>query len=307
MLTKRPPAQFYAPILIMVCLVTFYGQAHSTTVAVLESKQGFVILADSKQTHTGPENTFCRGGDIKKVFIAQGRFAIAAVGNGCLYGTYRENGVISEVSYNIDSAWVQELQSNLPKDVSMEQFVKSTEAKFSSLVPKLQGALTAGYLQPTDLRNGRFETFIKFVIVGYDKGLPTVCILSFDIDWNTRHFAESFWGGDFGPVDGLDMGFYAFGTAQAVTDILNPKSYGHIQAMAACPKAFTNFISRRPVSLEDSVSIGRVLVQIEEKVNPEKVGGKITGVQILPNGKATELSDPNPAPKGVAGKHQQKH
>src|ERR1700730_8094329 len=124
MMTRQLPAHCYTPLLIMVLLFTFCGRCNSTAVAVLQSKKGFVILADSKEGVSRPNQTICRGGEVKKVFIVQDRFAIAAIGMGCVHGTYEDNGVVSEISYNINSAWVQELQSSLPKNASLEQFVK---------------------------------------------------------------------------------------------------------------------------------------------------------------------------------------
>ena len=290
---QSPYANLYAPIFVTVIFITFCDTAHSTSVAVLESKQGFVILSDSKQLHNGPDKTSCGADEIKKVFIANKRFAVSAIGNACASGVYRNNGVISELRYNIDSAWIQELQSSLPQDVSMRDFIKGLESKFASLLPELQAGLTSGYIYPDDSRNGRFETFVKFVIVGYDNGAPTICILDFNVDWDTHHFIEQphGWAGDWKPIKNMQMAFYVFGLAQAVIDILDPKSYAYSYAMAKCPKAFNDFISGRPMSLDESVGLGRVLIQIEEKVNPGKVGGKITGVQILPNGTASELPD----------------
>ncbi len=297
----RLPAYFHAPIAIVVLLISFSSRANSTAVAVLKTNQGFVILADSKQMSAGPG---CGGDEIKKVFIVQGRFAIAAIGAGCVYGR-RNNRGIPDVTYNIDNAWIHELQNSLPKNASLGELLKGTEAKFSSSLPTLQSAVTAGEFQPSDTMDGRFETFITFVIVGYEKGLPAVCILRFYIDWDARRFVEaSPQAVELEPIENLKMAFYIFGLAQAVTDILNPKSYAYGQAMATCPKAFSDFVSHKPVSLYESIKIGTVLVQIEEHVNPNKVGGQIRGVEILPDGEATELPESILLPKAITGKPQ---
>jgi hypothetical protein len=299
---QLPLVPLYTPVFMIILIAMFCNHANSTSVAVLESKQGFIILADSKQTHNGADKAFCRGNDTNKLFILRERFAIAAIGTSCMYGVYQDrSGGTSKIAYNIDTAWVEELQNSLPKDVSMKQVVISAEAKFSSVVPDIQKAVTANAIYPSDSMN-RLETFITFVIVGYDAGLPTVGYFRFYIDWDKQSVIEALPGGvDLRPIDGTDMAFYVFGMAEAVADISNPKSYAYGQAMAACPKAFGDFISRRSVSLDESISIGRVLIKIEEKVNPSKVGGEITGVQILANGTAMELPDVGPLPKTVTG------
>jgi hypothetical protein len=304
---RLPNAKFYTPIFFVILLISFCGDAHATSVAVLESKQGFVILADSKQMHEGTDKTFCRGDEIKKIFIANKKFAISAVGIGCADLVYRKNGVIVGTRFNIDSAWIDELQSALPKDVSMPEFIKGLVSKFAALTPQLQIALTDGYINPSDSINFGFEPFIKFVVVGYDGGIPTICMVDFNIDWHKRQFIlpPHGWSGDLRPINNFQMGFYVFGWAQGITDIPNPQSYAYKNAMSICPKAFINFLSGRPVSLDESIAIGKALVQIEEKIDPNHVGGHITGVKILPTGVATELSDFAPLPKARTGKRKE--
>lgn len=274
-------------MVVVILLLALRGRAHSTTIAVLETKEGFVILSDSKETPERLNQTTCRG-DVKKVFIVQNKFAVFATGMACVHGTYRDNGVISEIDYDINGAWIQELQSGLPKNVTLVQLVKSVKSKFSSLPPKLQGSITSGKIPHSDPLNV-FESFLTLVIVGYDDGFPAVCVLKFYIDWYAQRFIEvPPIPVDFQPPNRY-MGFHIFGYSEAVTDILNPKSYAYGQAMTACPKAFGDYTSGRPVSLDEAASIGRVMIQIEEKVSPNNVGGQILGVQIMASGRATEL------------------
>jgi hypothetical protein len=307
MLIKQSPTHLYARLVIVVALsLNFCGRAHSTTIAVLEIKDGFVILSDSKETPERSNQATCRG-DVKKIFIVQDRFAFFATGKACVHGTYRDNGVISEISYDINGAWVQELQNSLPKNVSLEQLVKGIKSKFSNLPPKLQGSITSRNLPHGDPLNV-FEPFLTLVIVGYDEGFPAICVLKFYVDWYAQRFVEvPPIAVDFQPSN-RNMGFHIFGYSEAVTDILNPKSYAYGQAMTACPEAFGDFVSGRPVSLDESASIGRVMIQIEEKVSPNNVGGKIQGVQILASGKATELTNIlTRLPKANTRKQKQKH
>jgi hypothetical protein len=54
--------------------------------------------------------------------------------------------------------------------------------------------------------------------------------------------------------------------------------------MSRCPKTFQNLISDRPVTLDETAAFARVLGGIEEETNPNLVGSKVRGVEILPNG-----------------------
>jgi hypothetical protein len=142
------------------------------------------------------------------------------------------------------------------------------------------------------------QTFIMFVIIGYDNGNPAVCEVKFYINWDTRTFIKAT-----AQMIRFENRYYVFGTAQAITDILNPNSYAHSQAMTCCLTAVGDLLSGS-ASLDESIRLGRLLVKIEEKVNPDKVGGEITGVQILPNGNAIELTNPTPLTKGAGGKQK---
>jgi hypothetical protein len=58
-----------------------------------------------------------------------------------------------------------------------------------------------------------------------------------------------------------------------------------------CPETFQKLISDRPVTLDETAAFARTLVGIEEQTNPSKVGGKVRGVEILPNGRARDMTE----------------
>jgi hypothetical protein len=122
--------------------------------------------------------------------------------------------------------------------------------------------------------------------------------LRFYINWDTQAFVEAL-----PKAIQFEDRFYVFGTAQAVTDILNPDSYAYSQAASCCPKAVSDIVSGR-ASLDESIKLSRLLVKIEEKVNPDKVGGEITGVKIIPSGNAIEITDSPALPKAKTGKKE---
>src|SRR5438105_14812090 len=103
-LVKLPIALLGVPIVVLVLLC---GDVHSTTVAMLQTKHGVVILADSKQSSKTSNQSICTSDEIKKVYIVQRRFAVTALGNACVY-------VNPAAGYNINAAWVQDLENSLP-------------------------------------------------------------------------------------------------------------------------------------------------------------------------------------------------
>jgi hypothetical protein len=60
--------------------------------------------------------------------------------------------------------------------------------------------------------------------------------------------------------------------------------------MARLPKTFGDLIfHRREIPIDETASLARVLIEIEEDTNPSDVGGGIQMVKVLPDGRAYEI------------------
>lgn len=105
-----------------------------------------------------------------------------------------------------------------------------------------------------------------------------------------------------GPIAGHTR-VYFFGIAGAVTEVFDRHGYAYQQAMSRCPKAIEDFITAgRPIPLNESVSLARTLIQIEEQISPGVVGGGVSVVEIPPNGRASDVIED--LPKTNSGKHK---
>jgi hypothetical protein len=288
----------------LVCVFfAFCGFAYSTTVVAVINKDGIAVLADSKTTSINGGLTGCPSTtETRKVVIIQERFALASLGADCFHYAHVESEY--ELGFELPT-WRNELQGNLPKDVSFDQLAEITKDKFSELMPKLQIAIASGEwgepLKPMDI----FEPLITFFIAGYDNGVPRLSVIKFYIDWKTKTVLKPYLIPiNLGPPE-LYPSFRWDGVTDAAANIQNPQSYAYKQAMATYPKTFSKFVSGGTLSLDESITIGQAMIEIEEKISPITVAGPVRGVKILPNGRATELADF--LPKTEAGKHQQKH
>jgi hypothetical protein len=134
-----------------------------------------------------------------------------------------------------------------------------------------------------------FERLITFSITGYDKGNPRLTVVKVYIDWNTKTILDAYiLPIKLGPVE-FGTNYNYAGIAESIADFLDGNSYAYKRAMAIDPQTFTNVFAHKIPTLDESVAIGRTLIQIEEEIRPDAVGGAIRGVKITPDGKATEV------------------
>lgn len=293
-----------APIVAIVTLIAWCTAAHATTVLTIINKNGIAMFADSKSNATNGEFSGCPSTTTtKKVFLIQDHFAIGVLGMNCM----RFVGEGKEIADFELGAWVNDLQRSLPKDVSFDQLTAITKDKFSELMPQLQSAIARRHWGKPENPFDNFESMITFVITGYEYTTPRLAALRFYIDWDTKAILKPY-------LQEIELdrprrytNLKWAGVTDALANFSNPESYAYKQAIIICPKAMNDFVSGQDVSLDDSIALGRALIQIQEKVSPNTVAGAVRGVKILPNGRATELANSTPLPKAGAGKKKETH
>jgi hypothetical protein len=253
-----------------------------TTVVVFVTNAGIVLSADSKTTLR--DSNFSSTGEIEqpKLTIVQNRIVITTIG-------------VSDIAapsghYNF-LQWIKTLQAQIGDHASVAVTSDIIEKESAAVFAKLK---IASLIQSGALKNKSpadpCETFAKFVIAGYEDESPRVYEIYFYIDWNRHDFV--------GPVkvqlypdsEVSNYRILRFGTQQAIVDVLNEKSYAHQQAMSLCPLTMSKIKNGIYPSLDDTISLSRVLIKIEEDTNPSEVGGSITTVKILPDGIAREVT-----------------
>ncbi len=276
----------------VVGLLGFCDLAHPTTVISLINRSGIVLVSDSKTTVPGGNEVsatmLCHGGEVQKIAIIQERWGIAASDSTCF--SYSDGKKV-EVAFDF-IPWIHDLEGNLPKDISFDQFVGRVRDKFAVLVPKIEIFIANGQWGKPQDPGENFERLITFSVTGYDKGIPRLTIIKFYIDWSIKTVPDAYVIPiDLGPIKSSTHFYYA-GISESVANFFDGNSYAHKQAMAVDRETFTNFFSHRLPTLNESVAIGRALVKIEEEIRPDVVGGAIRGVKITPDGRATEAADP---------------
>lgn len=280
----------FTPCLFLFSVLCYSIPSAATAIAIFTSNEGIAIATDSRIVGEGG----CQEEpQITKSFVVQGRFAIATLAHICFEFRDRKmlgSHIVSETTmlhYEF-STWVREIESGLPNDASFDKFCDVVNAKLSDLQSGLQPLVAAGRIQPNDPVN-RFETFVEFVLVGYMNGRPQACIVQLNIDWQSRTVVDSFQmkADLFGRQRSGHLG-----SSNAAAHIINRQSYAYKQAMALCPKALVNFLTgdSSSISLNEAIALARISIQIEEKVDPDEIGGDIRVIVVIPSGRAREVS-----------------
>jgi hypothetical protein len=302
--TQKLPVFFYATSLIIVILVNF-NQAHSTTIVSIINSNGIVLLSDSKSDPVGIEREEICGSTTEKIVIIQGRWGVAASDSTCFLYLWGENGRQEKLSFEFKS-WINDFEGNLPKDITFDQLVQIVKDNFSTLIPKLQDRVESGHWSNQQFHIETFESLITFTITGYDRGLPRLSVIKFYIDWNTKTVLV--------PVvvpvrlnqAMTNTNFNMLGVFEAAANFDYRDSYAYKYAMTTQHEAFANFFAHRRVpTLDESVTIGRTLIEVEEKVCPNTVGGGIGGVRISSDGRASKVAYSSSVPNTLPKKNKQ--
>jgi hypothetical protein len=290
----KQPVALRVAALLLICLASI--QSHSTTVVVIVDSNGIVIATDSKGVQVaGVESHKVGQSEEVKARIIKGHYVIAGIGRGA-YTFTRQRLNVTDLSITYEfGAWVSKLESSLNDNASFDDLVGAVKADISYTIPQLQTFVTGGGILPSDPVNV-FEPFMEYVLAGYQSGVPRVCVLQFYIDWSRKLVVDPFETSlSSGPIAG-HIRTYFFGMTEAISDFTNLDSYVYKRAMAVCPKAFHNLISPAPISLDESAAIARAFVGVEEETNPNLVGGRVRLVEIIPSGKALDLTSGSPKP-----------
>jgi hypothetical protein len=288
-----PPAAACARVIFI--LMVFFTESHSTTVVTLITESGIVVSADSKiRIERNDQGLNIGDKEGTKIVVIQHHLTIASIGKE--FYTYR-NSITHKSAGEYDFAkWIQDIQGRLPDNVSFDDFVEIVKREIVKMIPVVQVAVSGRGERQGNVNI--FHPFIQYVIAGYQNGIPRLCVLEFYIDWDRKVVIGPYQVPmDTNiPKDHPVRGSF-FGVQEAIADFSNRQSYAYKQAMTLCPKPFQDFISHRPVSLDESVSLARSFVTIEEHTNPDTVGGKVRVVEITPTDGAYDLNEQLPKAK----------
>jgi hypothetical protein len=233
--------------------------AYSTTEIVIVTSEGIIFGSDAKgvthlrdRTPIGSEMT-----TRKAELVVNNRFLIASA------------GAARGPNYDFFS-WVNEISHNLPKDISLKDFVSVVERESATIFT--DEVLRTGQLTRPPLEF--CKNFIEYLIAGYQDDHPWVYTVRFEIDWESKRFI--------GPLTNIlhrpqentrDFGFHVLGAETAISEIENRNSYAYKKASTLAPEALTKLLSNSDMTECQAAGLIRALIKVEEEVSPSKVGG----------------------------------
>ena len=261
-----------------------------TTVVVIATQSGIVITTDSK-TGVIENGIFTRSLEHHPKFvILNNRFVIAAAGTV---------DIRSGRNHFEFLPWATGLQFRIANDATVEQLagrVKNESASMFLRVGIDDMVKNGTYKNSTDV--APCEMFTQFIVAGLQAGTWHLYKVQYDIDWRNKRLLgpteedlESEWN-PFGPERPL---VFRFGVVEAIQDANNHESYAYKKIKELSPKAIADFESGMyHLPLQETIALSRALVQVEKDTNPTLVGGDIKSAEILPDGTAKEVPDPQP-------------
>jgi hypothetical protein len=299
LVTKRKAVCICIGLIVLLCPIPL----SATTVLVFVTSHGIVMSTDSKMStlYTLSDYSARIGeGTTKKFVLVQDRILVGSIGHADIRR--------GPVHYNF-LTWMEELETGLPKDISVDDLTSTIQRESAKVFVGFDAVLKADVLKRKDATD-TCTSFIEYIIAGYQNGTPRVYVVQFYIDWNEKRLSGP-WRilRDSGQRMNGNFRAYAFGIKEALTDMLDRQSYAYKQAMIMSPRTFGNLLGHKDVSLDETVSLARVLVRIEENTNPNDVGGAIQVAKVLPSGRAYNLVDELPKAKGNTKrkKHPRQH
>ncbi len=257
-----------------------------TTVVLWFTPAGIVIATDSKATNQDTTFSVFSESTVNKFVIVQGRIVVTTTGVTALGGRFQ---------YNF-SRWMDALQRKLPADASVEDVARAIEKESSIQFAGMRDAIPEGLLTK-GMPDDTCKNFVEYLVAGYQNSIPMLYEVQYYIDWNTQTLI--------GPRRIIiepqehprNISYHTYGVNEVINALGDEQSYAYKETMARAPKAFGDMVGKRYLPLDETASIARVLVQIEQEMDPSDVGGEVRIVQIVSNGKADEVKSRTVLPK----------
>jgi hypothetical protein len=134
------------------------------------------------------------------------------------------------------------------------------------------------------------QPFVSYIIVGYEQNQPEVNFVGLDILVGSSGMT----------IEGpravaihrtqnrmADWGVYFFGHTDGLNAMKNSQSYVHKYISARLPHEMEKYVRQEALTLEESVKMARVMVDIEKQITPNEVGYQTTVVLIPPEGQGS--------------------
>jgi hypothetical protein len=259
-LPPRPYRKLVA--FLFVFFLTHASVARCTTVIAIVTPKGIIVGTDAKIVTTVGVSL----SPVNSAFVAQKIQLV--VNNRILVASA---GLESGPNYKFET-WIQEISRDLPKDISVEDFVAVLERESATKFQNADIELATSQFKPPPFEFCR--DFIQYLVVGYQGGRPRVYGIEYHIDWERKHLVGPRLTAYHAPENhSVDLGLYSIGEVGAITELGNRDSYAHKQASLHAPGILEKLSSGQEITECEASKLIRALIKIEEGVSPTKVGG----------------------------------
>lgn len=279
----RQSASCLRAIIRDFCLITlvvfcFRGSGDATTVIVAVTPAGMIVGADCKTSYGG------KGlGTMNKVVLLKKRLVVGAI-NAELVKSPSTRATV----YYFPS-WIEELDKRTNSTVSVSGLTKIIKDQmrdtFSLVIDLIQEGT---YTKDNAIIEGGYDALIvKYVIAGYEDGVPVSYSLSLTPDWDARAVK--------GPLEvrfkepegaRADSYFRVWGQRKGIDMALVSDTKERKELLAKLPTEANILHDKRDLTLNQASNVVRVLLEIQAETTPELVGLPFTIVTIPKTGKA---------------------
>jgi len=270
---RLPEYDKWSALLIATCL--FVTPSQATTLVVVVTKHGIVMAADGKAVTLHPNQRIPNGTSVvRKIRLAQGRIIWGAAGL-----ERAANGKVVAYDFNRFSDAVE---TRIPPGASILEASELIREELARAFAGFDVMLRSGTFTPEDAKSG--NGLIRYFIAGYEAGAPKVFRIDIDIDWGNKHLEEP----KLIPVYPGGCQRKNLSTCGAGPDIFktlkDTRSIYFKWAVYRTPLEMHGLLNDRDISLQQSLRLARVLVEVGIEFDASAVGMPITAIAITPNG-----------------------
>ena len=253
---------YLAIVLLLGCC--FADHARATTVVYIVTPTGIVIGADGKTIPSGTA---------MKIFLLKRRLVVA--------DSYTESAKVSGGTTTLYDfpTWIEVIDSKIRSNTTVEALSLIIKDEMPRSFSFAIEGIKSGAIKKSD--PGVEDILIRYIVAGYESGIPTIYSIWFGIDWDQKTVI--------GPQRVLvqpeqrqraDSRFGAFGQHVALNQLGDTQSDVHKKAVAKLPLEYQTLAAGKDLTLKQASNFVRGLLAIEAVANPQNVGFPITVVTI---------------------------
>jgi len=278
--------KFVAALLVFAFYCT---GVRATTIVAIITTEGIIFAADGVASVRGADGVWSAVGVAQKVLIVQHRFAFASFGYASAPGPQ-----IGPGRYVYDfPGFADRLNRTVPVGVDVFEFADAVESNTRFDLPNFFDPLIrAGQILKENV--GPSGILIGYLVCGYENGIATIVRIVYSVDWDMKRVLGPF---RTKPIsvekpDGT-LTLFCDAMCNAVRAIGKGEGFSYNAAHKIAPKeveALAHKAQLTSLSIEQSIRVARVLLEMETIANKNRVGLPVSVVTIPPEGAASSIT-----------------